>query len=940
MNVSDFLELKDINVLLDDEVFCDGKVLALYSEEKENYTSAIEEKMKAASCNKLIVVYSHKKMEIQRQLQEYEVLQEIKTDTIFFANEENKVLEKEIPIIEEDLSKEIEAYLEYAFGENSGKKVFYFEGDKLRSTNKKRVTDIVDLVCEEVYYATVSVNNELINKQNISTAPIKKARKTIMETLINGEDTEVYMSGTSAESTIYRALFVGTGIRNGQYAHNVERVIDIFNDFIASACDCKKCMSNLLDVLTKEPIGMRKGIIPIYLAYVLSERNEDVVIYFGKKEQQLTSDILLNMCEYPEDYYIFVSSDDVRKEQYLSAMGQLFDAKETTNKSESRIAGILLAMQRWFRALPQVTKNIKKNNVYWNNDAIAQAFPKIKILLQSMDANPYEVIFVELPKVVGSDDYSDICNILAELRQKANNYLSWISQRAVEKTIETFDKKAKQDLHHTMIEWYEHQSDFAKHGLHSSQVTGLMTCIAENSSYDDVEFVKRIIRAVTDIHLDTWNEASLEEYISMLKAVQALFSRKEIKMACRKDGKGRVLRKGEGYRKGDGRYSYVYIDPLGKKRTIYAKSLVKLREREEQLQRDQLDGLDVYVAGKADVNFLFDRYISTKTELRSTTYSNYLYTWNHFIRDTFGKKKIKDVKYSDVLFFYTDLITNQGLQINTLETINTVLRPTFQLAVRDDIIRKNPVDGAYCEVKKRNGGSRKTRRALTVDQQRKFMEYVAKNPFFYHWYPFFVFLLGTGCRIGEAIGIRWDDIDMENRVIDINHSLTYYQRADDSYKCEFRVSLPKTEAGNRRIPMMQQVYEVLKEEYDRQTQEGFCIENVDGMTNFVFTNRFGMPHNPAAVNRAIKRIVDAHNSEEEVAAKKKKREPVMIPRFSCHIFRHTFASRFCENETNIKVIQEVMGHADVSTTMNIYAEANPEVTRTVIENLSKNMDIF
>ena len=220
-------------------------------------------------------------------------------------------------------------------------------------------------------------------------------------------------------------------------------------------------------------------------------------------------------------------------------------------------------------------------------------------------------------------------------------------------------------------------------------------------------------------------------------------------MACRKDGKGRVLRKGEGYRKGDGRYSYVYIDPLGKKRTIYAKSLVKLREREEQLQKDQLDGLDVYVAGKADVNFLFDRYISTKTELRSTTYSNYLYTWNHFIRDTFGKKKVRDVKYSDVLFFYTDLINNQGLQINTLETINTVLRPTFQLAVRDDIIRKNPVDGAYCEVKKRNGGARKTRRALTVDQQRKFMEYVAKNPFFYHWYPFFVFLLGTGCRIGD-----------------------------------------------------------------------------------------------------------------------------------------------------------------------------------------------
>lgn len=82
--------------------------------------------------------------------------------------------------------------------------------------------------------------------------------------------------------------------------------------------------------------------------------------------------------------------------------------------------------------------------------------------------------------------------------------------------------------------------------------------------------------------------------------------------------------------------------------------------------------------------------------------------------------------------------------------------------------------------------------------------------------------------------------------------------------------------------MMKPVYEALKSEYERQEEEGFCIANIDGMTNFIFTNRFGNPHNPQAVNRAIKRIVDAHNAEEEVAAKKEKREPVMIPRFSCH----------------------------------------------------------
>ena len=139
-------------------------------------------------------------------------------------------------------------------------------------------------------------------------------------------------------------------------------------------------------------------------------------------------------------------------------------------------------------------------------------------------------------------------------------------------------------------------------------------------------------------------------------------------MACRKDGKGRVLRKGEGYRKGDGRYSYVYIDPLGKKRTIYAQSLVKLREREEQLQKDQLDGLDVYVAGKADVNFLFDRYISTKTELRSTTYSNYLYTCLKIKRrilrrmTSFGRTKVKKTSKSIQVYRIRESPFSKGLQ--------------------------------------------------------------------------------------------------------------------------------------------------------------------------------------------------------------------------------------------------------------------------------------
>ena len=292
-------------------------------------------------------------------------------------------------------------------------------------------------------------------------------------------------------------------------------------------------------------------------------------------------------------------------------------------------------------------------------------------------------------------------------------------------------------------------------------------------------------------------------------------------MASRKDNKGRALRKGEYQRACDGKYVYEYTDPLGVRRSIYSKDLKVLREKEKELIKGQLDGLNVYVAGNADLNFVFDRYIATKSEIRSSTRANYIYMYDRYIRDGFGKKKIGKIKYSDVLYFYFDLVKNKGLQVNTLDNIHTILHPTFQLAVRDDIIRKNPSDGVMAEVKKKTGNKKGIRHALTLEQQRAFMDYIAQSPVFVGWYPFFTVLLGTGCRIGEIVGLRWCDVDLEKRSIDINHAMTYYPRREDTYKCEFKVSLPKTEAGVRVLPMMKQVYEVLKEEYERQSEEGF-----------------------------------------------------------------------------------------------------------------------
>lgn len=228
---------------------------------------------------------------------------------------------------------------------------------------------------------------------------------------------------------------------------------------------------------------------------------------------------------------------------------------------------------------------------------------------------------------------------------------------------------------------------------------------------------------------------------------------------------------------------------------------------------------------------------------------------------------------------------------------------------------------------------------MTIEEQRSFLDYLndSKN---LKWKPVFVVMFGTGCRIGEVIGLRWEDIDLENRIISINHNITYGPRADRDFKCEYRVSLPKTKAGIRTVPMLDEVYRAFMEEKEHQAMTGIkCCAEVDGMNDFIFCNRFGNLINPNSLNKIIKRIVSDFNSQELIKAKREKRDPVIIPRFSNHTSRHTFCSRLCENETNIKVIQSVLGHKDIQTTLDIYAEVSERKKQEEFSKLNKQ-DVF
>ena len=151
--------------------------------------------------------------------------------------------------------------------------------------------------------------------------------------------------------------------------------------------------------------------------------------------------------------------------------------------------------------------------------------------------------------------------------------------------------------------------------------------------------------------------------------------------------------------------------------------------------------------------------------------------------------------------------------------------------------------------------------------------------------------------------------------------------------------MPKTKSGTREVPMFTAVKKALLEERLRQMREGFNQTVVDGYSGFIFSNRYGSVMSAHNINRAIERIIKDYNIEETELAKKQKRTPSLLPHFSVHNLRHTFCTRFCENEMNLKIIQEIMGHADISTTMDIYNEATREKKQESFANLEGKVKI-
>ena len=265
----------------------------------------------------------------------------------------------------------------------------------------------------------------------------------------------------------------------------------------------------------------------------------------------------------------------------------------------------------------------------------------------------------------------------------------------------------------------------------------------------------------------------------------------------RRDQRGRILKTGESHRK-DGLYMFRYTDTRKQRRYIYARSLEELRRKEAEIQRDLADGID-YAAGAMTVLELVTRYMDLKRTLKENSYRAYDTVINRMRKDPFSQKQIRQIKPSDAKAWFVSL-HDRGYKQSTISTVQCVVRPAFEMAVDDDMIRKNPFKFKLSDVIPKDAF---VRTALTREQQdlylQFFQEYGGGS-----YYDDIVILLGTGLRVSELYGLTKADLDFTRRCLYVRRQLC--RTANRPYF----ITSPKTKSGIRTIPMTDMVYMALK----------------------------------------------------------------------------------------------------------------------------------
>ena len=353
----------------------------------------------------------------------------------------------------------------------------------------------------------------------------------------------------------------------------------------------------------------------------------------------------------------------------------------------------------------------------------------------------------------------------------------------------------------------------------------------------------------------------------------------------------------------DGRYMWRF-KYNGQQYTGYTKTVTEAKKQIRNKRYEVEHGL----YGK-EQNVLFDAWFTEwltvykSADCKDSTLAFYKNTYERYIKPVFGKRKMKDLKPEQIQRFTNQKAKEYSKAIAS--TINFLLYDSLQQAARNRIIFRNPMENTTPPRFKQP----EKKKALSAEHEKAFLQAVKESSY----YPIYRTAALSGMRIGEILGLSWNDIDFDQEEIRITHTL-----CTTTEKGQY-LDTPKSKASRRIIPMHKggELYNLLKKQRTdqkrRQLHAGQYWKQKEGMEDLVFTSATGSPLydvNIRTHHRAVIKAMQATGSD--------------IPYFTFHTLRHCFATRCIEAGMDPKTLQAILGHSTFSMTIDLYCDVMEE----------------
>lgn len=445
----------------------------------------------------------------------------------------DKVLFDEYDVIYQDLQEVLHSFIRTYTHPEEFKANFIHSGNEITITRKAGLTKLMSDICDVEYSLTPQIINEALNKENPTSQAVNSRSKIVAGLLRNELEPSLGLSGTGQEVSIMRSTLIRTGVlinEPGNVAINlhpkdtlIENMLGCIINFITDVQQCGVLkFSELYHRLTSPEyhIGLRKGLIPIYLAAVFHHYKQELIISSNRVQSPLNSDTLLQINAAPEKFNLGFLDWNEEREAYIRTLADIFSSYVVpSEKTVSTYGYVVFAMKRWYFSLPKYSKDLKYTASGEKIRADYSGFTRI--LKQNI--SQHEFLFQKLPTNYGyQDNFLDgLAQCVRSTKLFYDNALTELKNDLILKVKQSFslenDRSRVQELSLVTVikDWCEHQNQDIFKQLFENGTEQCLKLFKEITNDEDT-FIQKFARIATGLRVEDWNENTRKLFLERI----------------------------------------------------------------------------------------------------------------------------------------------------------------------------------------------------------------------------------------------------------------------------------------------------------------------------------------------------------------------------------------------------------------------------------------